>query len=594
MNKLDRNKIIAYSLIALMVIIYFMGLFIDVTRDGAKYAYIAKEMSETGNWIHLKIQGEPYEQKPHLTFWLSSFSFLILGVSNFSFKLPLLIYTFIGIFATYRLGRALYNKQIGQTAALMLFFSVIMNLYNMDIHTDIVLFTNVALSLWLLLEYLQKNKPKYALAAGVTLGLALLTKGPFGVVIPVFAVAGYLVFNKRIKDFFRPIWLLVIAIAFVVAMPAFINMYSQRGWEGIGFFFLGNNLSRITSKYLGYTPDPTFYVHSLLYLFLPWAFVLFGGAYLSINKIIKKKMAAPDHFIVWSFWIVFIIFSASRSKLPNYIISLLPIIAVLSAETWHRYFGTEKWSDFTKRFSKFQKTAIITVWITNLVILTILFPPKNPIIWFVPLALLIASIWYLKPLTSERQLFWHSCIAITAMAFVLNGHVYPLLFGQQAMPKAAELLNEKVDEDEKVYNFNDIIAKTRINNNIDPKSGKPLVPERHAALNYCLMFYCNHYVEDITSYEELDSIKNSRGIWIYTDQDGAVVMDSLNCFDEKYTFDHLNLRYAGHYINPWRRDSAMLKEYVYHSFSYPLECKKKDEPSCFSCKSRCERSAFLQ
>lgn len=578
MSKLDRNKITIYTLIALMVVVYILGLFIDVTRDGAKYAYIAKEMSETGNWIRLQIQGEPYEQKPHLTFWLSALSFVVLGVSNFSFKLPLLLYTFIGIYATFRLGRAMYSKKVGQTAALMLFFSVIMDLYNMDIHTDIVLFTNVALSLWLLYEFLQKDKAKYAIAAGVTMGLALLTKGPFGVVIPFFAVAGYLIFNKRIKDVFRPIWILVIIIAFAVASPAMINMYSQWGWKGIGFFFWGNNMSRITSKVISYTPDPTFYIHSLLYLFLPWAFILFAGAYLSINKIIKRKLTTPDNFLVWSFWIVFVIFSASRSKLPNYIISLLPIIAILSAETWHRYFDQDKWTAFTKRLSKFQTAAIIAVWITALAILTFLFPPRNPIFWIVPLLLLLASIWILKPMTVERKLFWRSCIAIAALSFVLDGHVYPLLFGQQAQPQAAKLLNEKVEDGEQVYNFNVIIADTKVNNNIDPRSGKPLLHERHAALNYCLMFYSDNYIEDITSYEELDSIKDKRGIWIYADQDGAKVIDSLNCFDEKYTFNHLNLRYAGHYVNPWSRDSAMLHEFVYHSFSYPLECKATDSP----------------
>ena len=53
---------------------YVSGLFVDVTRDGSKYASVAREIFDSGDWIRLKIHGEPYDQKPPLLFWLSAAS----------------------------------------------------------------------------------------------------------------------------------------------------------------------------------------------------------------------------------------------------------------------------------------------------------------------------------------------------------------------------------------------------------------------------------------------------------------------------------------------------------------------------------------
>jgi 4-amino-4-deoxy-L-arabinose transferase-like glycosyltransferase len=157
-QNLKKKHWVLFFILIPVVGAYIVGLFIDLTRDGAKYAYISKEIAEGGSWLNLQIQGQLYTQKPQFLFWLSAASFVLLGISNFAFKLPILLYSILGLYAVYRLGKALYDKKTGQIAALMLLFSVISVLYNMDIHTDIVLQTNVALALWMLYEYLLQPK----------------------------------------------------------------------------------------------------------------------------------------------------------------------------------------------------------------------------------------------------------------------------------------------------------------------------------------------------------------------------------------------------------------------------------------------------
>lgn len=145
---------------------YAAGLFVHVTRDASKYAALAREIYDTGEFINLKIHGEPYVQKPPLLFWLSALSFHLFGISDLAFKLPLLLFSFAGIFFTFKLGSALYDQKTGVLAALLTASSQISFLYNMDIHTDTLLQSLVTFSLWQFYLFL-KNKKTHHLVWGL-------------------------------------------------------------------------------------------------------------------------------------------------------------------------------------------------------------------------------------------------------------------------------------------------------------------------------------------------------------------------------------------------------------------------------------------
>jgi 4-amino-4-deoxy-L-arabinose transferase-like glycosyltransferase len=84
---------------------YFAGLPIDVTRDAGKYATVAKEMFQSGDLVHLTIHGDAYDQKPPMLFWLGALGFTIGCISNFWFKLPILLLVFAGFYWAFQLGQ---------------------------------------------------------------------------------------------------------------------------------------------------------------------------------------------------------------------------------------------------------------------------------------------------------------------------------------------------------------------------------------------------------------------------------------------------------------------------------------------------------
>jgi len=139
---------------------YFAGLSIDVTRDAGKYATVAKETFQNGNYINLTVHGDPYDQKPPMMFWLGALGFSIGGISNFWFKIPFLLLVFAGFYWAFRLGKSLYNTRVGYLTATFLAFSTIYSLYSMDIHADTPLQAFVTLALWQLWKFLKTRKNK--------------------------------------------------------------------------------------------------------------------------------------------------------------------------------------------------------------------------------------------------------------------------------------------------------------------------------------------------------------------------------------------------------------------------------------------------
>src|ERR1700755_1188295 len=104
-----------------VLVIYIIGMFIDVMEiDAAQHATMSLEMTQTGNYLQIHSRGEDYLDKPPLIFWTTAMSFNLFGVHNFTYKLPSILFTILGLYATYRLGRMYYGRWTGYFSTLIL------------------------------------------------------------------------------------------------------------------------------------------------------------------------------------------------------------------------------------------------------------------------------------------------------------------------------------------------------------------------------------------------------------------------------------------------------------------------------------------
>ncbi len=515
---------------------YFSGFFIDVTRDNGKYATVAKEIFENGNFINLTIHGDAYDQKPPLLFWTGAVGFYVGGVSNFWFKFPVFIIILLGMYSTFRLGKSLYNKQIGLIAASLLFFSFYYSMYSFDIHTDTPLQAFSAFAMWQLFDFIKTRRNINWIFGFIGVGLAMLSKGPIGAVIPALAIVGHLILTKNFKSFIDFRWYLGIILSFVVVSPALIGLFNQFGWEGIQFFFWKNNVGRITGSYTGANTDYSFYIHTLLYLFIPWSVLLFSSAFLEFKSLAKNKLRAAEYVTVTGIWIFFTILSVAKSKLPNYVFILLPLMAILTAK-WISTAIHEKGKLYSV-FSGIQTTVVIIVWLLIFGIALYIFPVASLYTWIIFALLLVLTIYIFKTAKPGiTRLLLPSIIVIVAFNFFMNSQVFPYIFSFQAPPKAARIFNKTAEKNDRLYNYN---------------YGQ-----------YELFFYSNPQASQIHNQEELRKAINSPQSWIFTNPAGLDTIQSFNgAVDTIYQFKHLYLNRPAKFILPAKREEALKPMYL--------------------------------
>ena len=529
-NKLFRSVFLFMVVTALVS--YFFGFFVDVTRDAGKYATVAKEIFQHGNYINLTVHGMPYDQKPPMLFWLGALGFSIGGISNFWFKFPVFLITLLGLYSTYRLGKSMYNKNVGLIAVTLLFFSLMYHLYSLDVHTDTPLQAFVAFALWQLYDFIKTKKTIHCLLGFAGIGLAMLSKGPIGMAIPAFAVGGHLLLSRNYRSIRDYRWYLGILLAFVVASPALIGLYDQFGWDGIEFFFWKNNVGRLTGTYVGSNnTDYFFYLHNLAFLFLPWSMLFFSAVFMEFKQLFKTKFKTTEYFTLTGIWVFFIILAFSRSKLPNYMFILFPLIAVLAAK-WIDIALTQK-QQYYKRLYLLQNVITVLLWIIVFVLTAYLFPPVTFVFWILwPLMIAITVYVFLKDKSKEGRLLLPSIIGVSALMLYLSASVFPYMFSYQAPPAAARLYTKLAEKGEKLYNY---------------RYGQ-----------YELFFYSEPEAIQISSGQQLERVVETPRSWIFTDEIGMDDLKKLKCqTDTIIEFKHLNLDRGGKFVWPPKREQAL-------------------------------------
>lgn len=528
-------RILFFILVITAIGSYVAGLSIDITRDAGKYATVSKEIFQNGNYINLTVHGDAYDQKPPMLFWLGAIGFSIGTISNFWFKFPVLLLVFLGFYWAFQLGKSLYNKRVGFLTATLLAFSFIYSLYSSDIHTDTPLQAFVTLALWQLSEFIKTRKNIHWIFGFTGIGLAMLTKGPIGAAVPAFAVIGHILLKKDFKFLFDYRWFAGIALALLVASPALAGLMNQFGWKGIWFFFWENNVGRITGSYVKAINDPFFYVHNLLYLFLPWSLLFYISAFLEFKMLFKTRFRSTEYFTLTGIWIYFIVINSASSQLPNYVFIIVPLIAVLTAK-WIDI-ALDRKEKILRIFNRTQHLVVSVIWVLILAIALYLFPSPEWYFWIIVFGSLALTFYLLAKTKDEfAKLVLPSVIAITCLTFLLNTHVLPYIFDFQAPPKAARYFTNNAAPNDKLYNYK-----------YD---------------QYELFFYSEPQALQI---HQDDKPKETLkvGTWIFTNPKGLDTLNMINIKpDTIIEYQHLYLNRPGKFLNPKTRDETLHPMYL--------------------------------
>jgi 4-amino-4-deoxy-L-arabinose transferase-like glycosyltransferase len=296
-----------------------------VGPDEPRYAGVAREMYQSGDFVTPRLAGETWFEKPVLMYWLAAAAYTVLGIGEAAARLPSSLGATISVLLVFWIGRRLFSRAIGFAAGLILATSIGFLALARAASMDMLLTASLTAAMAFFLGgYTAKGRSRrwlfYLFYAA--LGFGVLAKGPIAIVLPVLALGAFTVFRGRRRDWWswHPEGLLVTAL---VAVPWYAAVTWVHGREFIDVFFLNHNLQRFTSEIHGHPQPFYFYVPVLLLIFFPWSFALIGA--------LRGRYTRPEHLLlVWAA-VPLVFFSLSGSKLPAYILPVLPPLALLTA-----------------------------------------------------------------------------------------------------------------------------------------------------------------------------------------------------------------------------------------------------------------------
>lgn len=287
-----------------------------------RHAEIIREMAESGDYLIPKLLGKTYHDKPPVMHAVAAFLTRMVGTPSMTIaRLPAAVAGMMGILATYGLGLLLFDRRSALVGAIALLGMPGYGLMAREARPDMILcasmlFTCLCLGLGMREE---RCMPRifYFVLAGLLTGLGVVTKGPYGLVVPVF----FAIFAPfRRQDLKRPRlgWLcfvlgLLTAIT-IWAVPA----YLRDGGEYLRGVIFQPDLD-VTEG--GRTGKPVFYYvwHGIL-LTIPLSFFLPHA----IVDLRRRGYSAPLAIA----GAIFIVISCIPKKRPHYMVPLYPFLSL--------------------------------------------------------------------------------------------------------------------------------------------------------------------------------------------------------------------------------------------------------------------------
>lgn len=443
-----------YIFIAMAVLVNFSGLFVLIIGpDGTLYATIAKTMVLRHDYVNLYAQGADWLDKPHFPFWITALSFNLFGITTWAYKLPGILFMMMGAWYTYLFAKSLYNKEVALWSALILLTAQHIVISDYDVRAEPYLTGLVIASVYHLYKAYIQNSHWQLLLGCLLAACSIMTKGMFALIPIGGAIAGHLIITKQWKQLFNWRWLIAAVLIIFFTLPELYCLYEQfdlhpqkvvfghQGVSGIRFFFWDSQFGRFfnTGPIKG-SGDPTFFVHTTLWAFLPWSLLLFAAIFQFIRKGVKKVQSHEWYCLCGSL-LTFLVFSASKFQLPHYLNIVFPFFAVLTAQ----YLFNLK-ADKSIRAVRITQLIVVVLLLLMVAALQYFFRPEmfNWLTGAILFVLLILLLFLPKTITSKY--FWRIGFSTLLVSFIINLYLnlafYPSLLYYQALSQAALWINK--------------------------------------------------------------------------------------------------------------------------------------------------------
>ena len=334
MTARTRTDILLLAGFCAFLFFYGLGQFGLIGADEPRYAQVAREMMERGDWVTPTLGGRPWLEKPPLYYWQAGLIYRVMGVSDIGARIPSAIDATLLVLAVYFFFRR-FRSALAVDAALITAACAGVIGYARAASTDMPLAAAFCIGMLAWWAWRESAKRGYLLAFYGLMGLGMLAKGPVAPFLAGTVLILFSVLTREPRLIMKTLWIPGALLFCVVSLPWYVAVQVQNP-EFFREFILQHNLARFSSN-LYHHPQPFWYFLPVAALALvPWT-VFVGVALVESTRVwwAERRSAVGDLelqfriFVVCWFVVPIVFFSLSQSKLPGYILPAIPAGAVL-------------------------------------------------------------------------------------------------------------------------------------------------------------------------------------------------------------------------------------------------------------------------
>nr|WP_136250934.1 glycosyltransferase family 39 protein [Ningiella ruwaisensis] len=334
-------------MVASLLIFSGIGLRDPWPADEPRFALIAKDMVETGQWFFPSRAGELYPDKPPLFMWAIAIFYWLTSNLRIAFLLPSAIAALITIALTYDIAKRMWNKKVGLIAGWMLLFSFQFLLQAKTAQIDAVVCAFMTFACYGLLRFLVlKDTYRWYASAWFFMGLGVITKGVG--FLPLLMLIPYIWYGHKapksnqcfqisaIKWATGPLFMLAAISIWLIPMLVLVSLSDSIAHEAYrDNILLKQTVTRYADSWHHLKPF-WYYITSVA----PWFWLPTSFAAIFVYKDwqlhLKKhelRVLLPLGYVV----LMLLFFSLSPGKRGVYILPALPMFVLAVAPFYARF-----------------------------------------------------------------------------------------------------------------------------------------------------------------------------------------------------------------------------------------------------------------
>lgn len=306
--------------------------------DEARYAYVAREMEQSGSMMIPMRNGEVYTHKPPLMFWLTRVGTTLTGgeYNGISARFPTFLGVLLSLWAISRLCLIWFepwraSKIAWRTIFILSTASLFWQLGGTG-QIDMLLLGLELSALYFLFKNDETPAQWRPAAAFLFMGLAVLAKGPVGLIVPIGIYVAANAVSGQARRLKKAYWFWGFPLALLPPVAWLLGMkISGASPEFFNELLFTQNVGRTTGEFGGHVKPFYYYIQYIILDFIPWIFFIPASIRVLINDVEDQK-----HLRMLAGWIGFVLvfFSLCATKRNLYILSVYPAAAVMLAAAW--------------------------------------------------------------------------------------------------------------------------------------------------------------------------------------------------------------------------------------------------------------------